>query len=858
MLESLDYTKRVFIINGNTRDIFITSNIIEHQFDSMLLYWLKNDKKYSRVIFIDTRGLYFLDKESHDLSMFVQNIEQKKEAPKGLMKRKKGLTTNPEVKKEVNSTNADQSTKRYHNLIELTELRDRVFHWMRNSNIPTAVVFYDDSFLDKYNINNDTYNRFRGDLNTEFMNLPVENRNIIFFIYHELSEIELSHKMIHRGLDFLFSFTNGKNSGFAGYYRVGTPDRDEIEGFFNRLRVINEFSLEFNDEKNYQKAVSNILSLVKTKQISLKKLKELFLNFKTISEKTVFEILEKEGIKMNKTSAWEEFDKLISLKNIKNEVKNFINGGIKTGNIIKDNKTKVVARLKNKKINQNIKENRFHLILTGNPGTGKTTVANLIGRVLQEEGVLESGHTIKVTRGDLVGAHIGETEIKTKRKIDEAMGGVLFIDEAYSLIKEESQNDFGKIALDEILEAMTDKAGLFVVIMAGYPNEMRTVVASNPGLERRVNIINIPDYTAQELKDIMLLKFKNFKLSNYIEDNILNFTSAILENRAKYGGEHFGNGGVIENITSKTIQKFRARGGDIIEVYDFESKERDYFKFKIKDSSSDINSILRELETLIGLQNVKNSIHDIYNATIFDKERGVNDSVNPGHYLFVGNPGTGKTTVARVMANILHSIGVLKTNKIVSKTASDFIASYVGESENRTKKIFNEALGGTLFIDEAHQFFNPSRVNHGFGEEVLKTLVPLMEDNRDSISIIFAGYPKEISDMLKFDPGLEGRFSNRVVFDDYSEFELLEILKIFFKKELFILNSSISEDFLFDFMKKIKNRSDFANGRTVRNLVESIKKSVATRFNKAIDKTNLSILIDDKKWFYVQIEDFKL
>ena len=151
-----------------------------------------------------------------------------------------------------------------------------------------------------------------------------------------------------------------------------------------------------------------------------------------------------------------------------------------------------------------------HLVFSGNPGTGKTTVARILAQLYKEIGVLSSGHLVEVDRSGLVAGYVGQTAIKTQEKIDEAIGGVLFIDEAYTLVKEQS-NDFGQEAIDTLLKAMEDNRRNLIVIVAGYTNEMNKFIESNPGLKSRFNkYIEFPDYSLCELEQIFTNMCKQF------------------------------------------------------------------------------------------------------------------------------------------------------------------------------------------------------------------------------------------------------------------------------------------------------------------------------------------------------------
>ncbi|HAU28508.1 MAG TPA: hypothetical protein DCW68_00135 [Rhodospirillaceae bacterium] len=199
-----------------------------------------------------------------------------------------------------------------------------------------------------------------------------------------------------------------------------------------------------------------------------------------------------------------------------------------------------------------------HIVFTGNPGTGKTTVARLIGKIYKEMGVLPEGHMVEVDRGDLVGGYVGQTALKTQKVIDAAMGGILFIDEAYALSPANMDKDFGAESIATILKAMEDNRDNFVVIFAGYPDLMRQFIESNPGLKSRCSTyIHFDDYNGMELLQIFdkMTKESGFKASTDVREAV----GGILERAKIAGGKNFGNGRDVRTIVEKLEKRIAAR-----------------------------------------------------------------------------------------------------------------------------------------------------------------------------------------------------------------------------------------------------------------------------------------------------------
>lgn len=237
----------------------------------------------------------------------------------------------------------------------------------------------------------------------------------------------------------------------------------------------------------------------------------------------------------------------------------------------------------------------------------------------------------------------------------------------------------------------------------------------------------------------------------------------------------------------------------------------------------------KKLENLIGLSEVKKNIDSIINSIEVEKLRG--EKVIAGHYVFEGNPGTGKTTVARILGKKFKELGLLQKGHFIEVKREDLVGRYSGHTATKTKKVLEKALGGVLFIDEAYSLNTSER--DSFGIEAINTIVPFIEDNRDNMILIISGYEKPIKDFLKTNPGLQSRFDHTINFKDYNEGELYQIFKLLSKE--FSWNESTDKKLknLFWNMVKTKDRN-FGNGREVRRAFEVIKRNQNNRLS-AID-----------------------
>ena len=235
-----------------------------------------------------------------------------------------------------------------------------------------------------------------------------------------------------------------------------------------------------------------------------------------------------------------ELDDLIGLNSVKKEVRSL-------ANFVKVQKQREAQGLKTAKVS-------YHLVFYGSPGTGKTTVARIVGRIYKDLGVLKKGHTVETDRGGLVAMYMGQTALKTDTVIQQALDGVLFIDEAYSLVPEGGNGqDYGQEAISTLLKRMEDYRDRLVVIIAGYKNEMQRFIDSNPGLQSRFNrYIDFPDYSGVELTDIfkMYMKKNQYTLADDAEE----FLKEQFEYAVAHKDRNFGNARFARNVFEKSIQ----------------------------------------------------------------------------------------------------------------------------------------------------------------------------------------------------------------------------------------------------------------------------------------------------------------
>ena len=266
----------------------------------------------------------------------------------------------------------------------------------------------------------------------------------------------------------------------------------------------------------------------------------------------------------------------------------------------------------------------------------------------------------------------------------------------------------------------------------------------------------------------------------------------------------------------------------------------------------DINDLKAELDSYIGLGDVKKEVNNLINmATVFKRrqEAGLPTTDFSLHMVFTGNPGTGKTMIARLMARIYRSLGILSKGQLVEVDRSGLVAGYVGQTAIKTQQQIQKALGGVLFIDEAYALNGKS--DNDFGQEAIDTVLKAMEDHRDDIVVIVAGYDELMEQFIHSNPGLESRFNRYLHFDDYSTDEMVEIFKLQCKKGSYTLEEGAEEE-VREFIDEANDAGGitFGNARGVRNIFEQILTEQANRLAQMAEftKEDLMTITKDDVW----------
>lgn len=533
----------------------------------------------------------------------------------------------------------------------------------------------------------------------------------------------------------------------------------------------------------------------------------------------------------NKENPLEQFDEMIGLHDVKAYIKKYYQF------------LKYQQQRKSLGFSM-VDEPGLHMIITGNPGTGKTTIARLLASIYYDLGILETKDVVEVNRSHLVGSYVGQSEENTMNYVKQAVGGVLFIDEAYSLKREgQTGNDYGQAVIDTLVSAMTSKeyGGKFAIILAGYPEEMRQFLWSNPGLRSRFpeqNHIQLPDYQMKELLDIA----ESVAIENdfFFTQQALRALETQIENARV--DESFGNARTTRNLVLKNIfQKGAADSlADKHHWLDHMRIDEKDLNFNTREESEK-PSPLDELHQLIGLKNVKDEVRKLSSfvkAQQKRKEHGRPIVPIQLHSVFSGNPGTGKTTVADIYARILKECGLLKRGHMVVVSRSDLVAGYVGQTAMKTKKKVREALGGVLFIDEAYSLHSKGRDD--FGKEAIETLVDEMTKHNENLVVILAGYQYEMQQLIESNPGLSSRFKKYLHFPDYSETELLEMVVYLTEQYEYEVDQQARQYLL----EQFRLHNIRGNGRFINNIINEAIQFQSYRFFEAKEETEMNLLTE--------------
>lgn len=816
--------QRFFFLIGHTDDEFCPAALGLLSLEELLHRHLRA-LGYRRIVYFNARQkIYFLDIESRRLAR--PTGENPPEQQKNLTGSQTRMSAGPLGQRRVrqsqrNSVPLSTCENLSFGAMPDTDLASTLDRFMKDESVKSAVIF-----SDGINFLTDLDGRARpvlkGVLSEWSTRLSSSNQNLCIFCLNGSNTNRLDEKLRRHEWDFLWNLFFVKEGTLSDrVIPIGAPRQDEVYNLLHYWRLKRRLLTDWDELYSASEHISRTIS---SQGGSLRKLSFRLQQVSDLSLQSLRALGAQSDV-----PAWQRLNEMRGIEVLVNKLHSLLlrHGEERSPNRTTDDANYHVVRRVMPRPPVSGKRLNLNLALKGSPGTGKTTAARLIAEIFRDEGLLELGHTVEVQSSDLVADHVGGSAIKTSKKITEAMGGVLFIDEAYQLIAEGTVQ-FGEEVVTTLLKAMSDHEGEFSVIVAGYPEQIDRFIASNPGLPRRFsesNILTIPNYSPDILQHIFEQyiiqqgQFLAMDLQAKLKDFFINW------HRTR-NQETFGNAGDVINLYStfdekRVLRVCNERDVCIRQTFildDVPDNQKIYLR-PVQPDNPEV--VLEKLDHLIGLGSVKKQVRNLVNAIKIKKLRGDDNDIVAGHYLFVGNPGTGKTTVARIMGEIFLSLGILKKGHLIEAGRSDLVAGFTGQTALKTREVLEKSLDGVLFIDEAYQLLQSDRDE--FGKEAVETLLAYMENYRDRLCIIVAGYPVPMHHFVNSNPGLPSRFPITIDFENYTADEMLQIFRFMITENKITLGEGVEELLLriFRYWEQMSIPT-FGNGREVRNLISAV------------------------------------
>jgi SpoVK/Ycf46/Vps4 family AAA+-type ATPase len=461
------------------------------------------------------------------------------------------------------------------------------------------------------------------------------------------------------------------------------------------------------------------------------------------------------------------------------------------------------------------------LAFTGEPGTGKTMVARILGRLLADLGLLGSGHLVAVDRADLVG-DLGDGRPRVGRWLDRAQGGVLCVEDAHDLTPAGDEADRNRAVLGALLAGLEARPRDIVVVLTGTDAGVNGLLQADgelAGLFTRT--VRFPTLTDAEL--VQLFEAKAAEGGFVLQDGVADTVRARLE---AHRGRTAGRAALAVDLLDRTVaaQSRRILGDGVVDEDEslHELLVRDVPDTVAGSTRLDLpHDPLAEIEALIGLESVKREMGMLVaeaKAERLRRDAGLPVRTPTRHLVFTGNPGTAKTTVARLVAAVYAKLGLLRSGHLVEVARGDLIAEYLGQTPPKVRAAVSRALGGVLFIDEAYALTPPSSYDD-YGAEALAELLRLMEEHRDDLVVIVAGYSEPMARFLASNPGLASRFPTTVRFPDYTDDELVAIFASMAATAGYDMEDG-AVDVVRALLKATPRDRGFGNGRLMRNVLD--------------------------------------
>lgn len=902
LFENEQELERLFILYGNTTDCYY--NGLEQPFLSFepLLESHLDSLGYKRIIFYSGKSILRCYQRKHaDTLEELINPPGKQEEERRAPVTSRVSFNAPMFARKAPAMKAQDAGAGF----TFSDSQDKMYELldaaMRDKTVKTCVIFTHCWNLLDMQTSGETKEKL-ADTISGWYNLSTNNHNIALFLFGEPRLESLASFLRNKSAwAFLYERMFSNDLPTEAVIRIGGPQRDEI---FLQMSVFIGASL-YNAE--VEKAALTLVQKQGNKLLSLRRYLEHVSaklepplapgspptvdQRKAIVDRLLKDYGDKDAInaaeKIAQTEGWEEISRMV----------NRLIDEAKALPKTEDNLQELLQKLGGSCLRLTVRDEQagpginMTIMLKGNPGTGKTTAAYWIGEAFRQNGLLPVGRVITAAKDQLEAGYVGQSAIKTREKINEAIGNVLFIDEAYSLFRSEDEGraSFGREVIDTLVQAMTAHRGELAFILAGYPEEMDYFLTANSGLSRRFgdNIVTIADYDAGMLERIALddlIRDSGEGVSDsvheephvpekrrrYLLDGDLIYSEREREMQdslppqtpeevkektrqdraeerdlcpfsiyfdnwfADRDREKFGNAGAALQLADRLRQSARqradARGAApdapvLITREDFPQGTDHLFECR-KPSVAEIR---KQMEDVIGMVQVRKTLERItayMQLAVLQQDMLPGEGrrgVEPGHYLFVGNPGTGKTMISEKLALALSGLGVIQRYRPIRVTGlelANMLTSHQGV--NKLTDFVNSCVGGVLVIDEAHQLAQTN-----LGPLAIKTLLDPMVEKKNEMSFVFCCYPENEQELLELEPGLARRISDIIRFEDYTPEDILAILRLKARREEYQMDDAVAKQAL-DAIRQLTSIEN-QNGGTAEKLFKAMKIALSER-----------------------------
>ncbi|KAF4992624.1 hypothetical protein FGRMN_7025 [Fusarium graminum] len=549
---------------------------------------------------------------------------------------------------------------------------------------------------------------------------------------------------------------------------------------------------------------------------------------------TLEDILDSEPQDFRNNKAWKETQKLIGLKQVKEDIEHMID-------LADFNYQSQLLGKQPLPINHN----RCFL---GAPGVGKTTIAALYAEILTGMGLLSKGQVITKRASDLIAEYIGQSEARVTEALNEAQGGVLVIDDAHMLFTESSDGNnnsdvFRLAVIDTLVANVSGSPGEDrCVILCGYADKMeRMFLKSNPGLERRFPLesaLRFASYSDDELHQILEQKMERDGISASKEAHKV-ARDVLSRSRRR---TNFGNGGDVETLLSQAkLRRTKRLRNSVTELFDYSGHPLEAIDFdpdfdRSKRAEENRNTLFEEF---VGFQAITDKFQKYHKMTVGMRRCGVDPKPHiPWAFVFQGPPGTGKTTTARKVGKLFYDMGFLSSDEVVTCSVTDLIGEYCGQTGPKVINQFELGLGKVLFIDEAYRLCGDKFHNEAVGELVDAMTKPKYAHN---MIVILAGYGKEMDALLSANPGLRSRFPTILNFPHMTSEQCLELLTKLLSKPNISLSTSITHSdgqhrsVILHALMQLTGSKGWASGRDIETLSKIVIEHVFVKAGESGD-----------------------